>query len=84
MEKNKAVVLKYPKNADAPFISVKGEGHKAEKIIQLAKENNIPVVKNKDAVDILSIENAGQLIPESSYAIIAEIFAFIKRVEKKW
>lgn len=82
MEKIKAVALRYPENSDAPYIAATGTGFQAEKILQLAEENNIPVVKNKDAVEILSIHEPGELIPESSYTLIAEIFAFIKKVER--
>ena len=39
MAENKvAVALKYPKNAYAPFITAKGKGELAERIIQEAKK----------------------------------------------
>lgn len=80
----KAVALRYPENAEAPFISVKGKGNKAEKIIEIAKANNIPVIKNPETAEILSVQECGEYIPESTYKVIAEIFAFIRSIEKSY
>jgi len=80
----KAVALKYPENAEAPFISATGKGNLAEKIVEIAKQNNIPVIKDPQTADILSLQDCGQLIPESTYKVIAEIFAFIRSIEKSY
>ena len=79
--KQKACALRYPKDADAPFISVSGRGTRAEKIIQIAKENKIPLVKDDALVEVLSIQEVGSLIPEETYSAIATIFAFIAKME---
>ena len=56
MKELKAVALKYPENAEAPFISAVGKGLAAEKILEIAKEHSIPVVKNEIASDVLSVQ----------------------------
>ncbi len=77
----KVAVLSYPEGAPAPFLTAKGKGHLADKIIELAKENSIPVVKNIEATEIISLQEIGEFIPEETYTILAKIFAFIKAKE---
>lgn len=77
--KNKiqAVALKYPENVDAPFISASGSGLVAEKILETAKENNIPIVENKDLTKVLCAEEIGSFIPEETWEVVATIFSFL-------
>ena len=83
MEKQlKACVLKYPEGADAPFITATGKGLVAEKIVDIAEKNGIPVVKNEIA-EVLCLQKCGDMIPEETYAAIAGVFAFIQMVEKR-
>ena len=77
----KAAVLSYPKDSPAPFLTAKGKGFLAEKIIEIAKENSIPVVINIEATEIISLQEIGEFIPEETYEILAKIFAFIKTKE---
>lgn len=77
-----AVSLKYPKNADAPFISAKESGILAKRMVEIAQENSIPIVENDIAANVLSMRQIGECIPESTWKTIAEIFAFIKNTEK--
>ena len=42
----KAVVLKYPEGAEAPFVIAKGKGLLASVIIDEAKKNEIYIQKN--------------------------------------
>lgn len=77
----KAVVLSYPEGVEAPFLTAKGKNHIAEQIIQLAKENSIPIVKSVETTEIISLQEIGEFIPEETYTILAKIFAFIKMKE---
>ncbi len=84
MEEQKlAVALKYPENAYAPFITAKGKGELAERIILEAKKNNIKIEENTPLVDILSMQEVGSCVPEETWGILAEIFSFILQNEKK-
>jgi flagellar biosynthesis protein len=76
-----AVALRYPADADAPFISASGRGELAEKLLEIAAENDIPVVKNDEVASILSMQEIGTGIPAETWQIIAEIFAFIIKQE---
>ena len=76
-DKNIAVALKYPENADAPFITAKSRGALAKKMLEIAEKNKIPIVKNDIAAEILTAEEIGEAIPEETWEIIAKIFAFL-------
>lgn len=79
----KAVCLKYPENAEAPFIAAKGRGVAAERIEEIARQNHIPVVEDLNLTNVLYMEDAGKLIPEELYEALAKIFAFVVQAEKK-
>ncbi|MCR4790004.1 MAG: EscU/YscU/HrcU family type III secretion system export apparatus switch protein [Treponemataceae bacterium] len=78
----KACLLKYPEGSPAPFLIAKGKNKLAERIIELADQNNVPLVKNECALEAISMLEIGECIPEESYEIFAKIFAFIKEIEK--
>lgn len=77
----KAVALKYQAESDnAPKLVAKGKGGVAEKIIAVAKEHGIPIHEDSDLLEILSTLEIEQEIPAALYSAIAEILAFIYRV----
>ncbi len=85
MEKRKeAIVLKYDQNKDdVPRIIGKGKGKIAENILSIAKENNIPIQEDAALVELLGKLNINESIPQELYEAVAEIFAFVYRLDKK-
>lgn len=86
MEKKqkKAVALKYqPLKDRAPRISAKGSGRVAERIIEIARENNIPVKDDADLVEVLAKLDIDQEIPADVYMIVAELLAFVYKLNNK-
>jgi len=80
-----AAALKYKASEDnAPRMIAKGKGRIAERIIELAKENNIPVREDPDLVEALLKLEINQYIPEELYKVVAEILAFIYRMSNKY
>ncbi|NLO89011.1 MAG: flagellar biosynthesis protein FlhB [Clostridia bacterium] len=80
-----AVALKYEVGEqDAPEVVAKGAGYIAEKIVQRAKENDVPVVENKPVAQFIyhNVE-IGQEIPPELYKAVAEILAVIYRFKRK-
>ena len=81
MEKNfikKATALQYDIKSDgAPKVTAQGTGQIAKNIIQIALENDIPIKKDPDLVNILSQIELNQEIPEELYKAVAEVFSFI-------
>jgi Uncharacterized homolog of the cytoplasmic domain of flagellar protein FhlB len=81
LSEKKSVALKYPDGAPAPFITACAKGALAQKILEIAEENSIPVVKNKETADILSVQEIGSFVPEETWTILAAVFAFVKNTE---
>jgi len=79
--KKKAVALKYNKEKNqAPRVSAKGKGPSAQKIIQIAKENSVPIKKDEDLVELLSKVELDKEVPPQMYKAIAEIFSFLYKI----
>jgi len=73
-----AVSLQYKKGKNAaPKVTAKGQGWVAEKIINMARENNIPIREDKDLLSLLSEIDVGQEVPESLYKVVAELLAWV-------
>ena len=86
MKKNpeKAAALKYEHGKDsAPKLVAKGRGKVAEKIIEIAKANGIPIQEDKELVEFLSMLDLYQEIPPELYRAVAEILAFVYSLKKK-
>ncbi|MBQ7863989.1 MAG: EscU/YscU/HrcU family type III secretion system export apparatus switch protein [Lachnospiraceae bacterium] len=87
MEENKnisnktAVALSYEEGDQAPKILATGKGYVAEKIIEAAKEENVPVHKDEKLAATLSKLEIGDYIPKELYGVVAEILVFVDRVE---
>ena len=52
----------------------------AEKIILLATQHNIPIHEDRDLVQVLMKLDLGMEIPPELYKIVAEVLAFIYKV----
>ncbi len=79
----KVVALEYDKGKSAaPLVTAKGKGLVAERILEIAKEHDIPIHSDADLVEILDKIEIEQEIPLEVYAIVAEIFAYIYKVSQ--
>lgn len=84
IQRKKAVALSYQKEIDeAPRLSAKGSGETAEKIINIAKQHEIPIQEDPSLVALLSQLELNQKIPEELYEVVAEVFAFIYQLDKE-
>jgi flagellar biosynthesis protein len=80
----KAVALKYDKEKDhAPKVIAKGRAEIAEKIIEIAKAHNLPLYEDKNLVQILEALDLETEIPPELYRAVAEVLAFIYRLNRK-
>jgi len=80
-----AVALKYRTDQDpAPKVTAKGEGLVAERIIELARENQIPIKEDPDLVQILSQVDINKEVPPSVYKVVAELLAFVYKLNQKY
>jgi flagellar biosynthesis protein len=81
----KAAAVRYDAaKDDAPRLTAKGKGHVAERIIELARQHNIPVRSDKALIQILSQLDIDQHIPPELYKAVAEILAFVYSANEKY
>jgi flagellar biosynthesis protein len=79
-----AIAIKYDKEKDtAPRVVAKGMRLKAEKIREIARQYNIPVMKNVSLVNALYRIDVGQEIPEELYDAVAEVLNFIFELQRE-
>ena len=78
-----AVALGYDPNEDgAPRVIASGKGALADKIIEQAQENKIPVHEDDKLADTLSRLEIGEMIPPELYEVVAEILVFVDAMDK--
>lgn len=82
-EVKKAVALKYPEGASAPFIAASAKGFLAQKMLEVAAEKKIPITEDAALADFLSVQEIGQAIPEEAWEAVAKIFAFVVQFNAK-
>jgi len=80
----KAVALKYDATKDsAPKLIAKGRGRVAEKIIEIANANQVPLVEDQNLVQVLEALDVNTEIPPELYRAVAEVLVFIYRLNGK-
>lgn len=77
-----AVALKYDPGDVAPKIIATGKGYIADKIIEQAKEDDVPLYKDSKLAKTLSKLEIGDTIPRELYAAVAEILVYVDDMEK--
>jgi len=73
-----AVALKYEKPR-APRVIASGRGAIAEKIVDTAAANGVPVRENPELAEALAKLDIDQEIPENLYRAVAQVLAFLLR-----
>jgi len=81
----KAVALRYDHFVDkTPVLIAKGQGSVAQRIRELAEEYGIPVEENRYLANYLMALDLYEEIPPMLYPVIAEILAFIYRMNYQY
>jgi flagellar biosynthesis protein len=79
-----AVALHYNVNGSgAPRVVAKGGGEVAEKIIETAREHNVPLQEDAALATALSKLDIGREIPKELYVAVAHVLAFAWAVAGK-
>ncbi|GAC90637.1 hypothetical protein KN10_1073 [Anoxybacillus flavithermus NBRC 109594] len=79
-----AAVIRYEQGDKAPTVVAHGRGYIAEKIIELAKQNGVPIEQDAALVQHLLDLDLGDTIPPQLYAVIAEILILIEKMERNY
>lgn len=80
----RAVALHYkPEQHQAPRVAATGKGWLAERIITLAKENSVPIVKDDGLSRVLASLPLGEEVPQELYEAVAAIYAFVMEADQR-
>ena len=77
-----AVAVAYEPGERAPKIIATGKGYMAERIIEKAKEEQIPFYRDDKLAKTLSKLEIGDMIPPELYEVVAEILVFVDDMEQ--
>lgn len=77
-----AVALQYEKGDTAPKVIASGHGYVADKIIETATENDVPIHEDKKLAESLSALEIGEAIPQELYEVVAEIMVFVSDMDR--
>lgn len=80
-----AVAIKYDADEnDAPIVVAKGADYLAQKIKEVARENNVEIVENKPLARMLYTNvEVGELVPPELYKAVAEVLAYVYHLQGK-
>lgn len=81
-KKKQAVALQYNPGDEAPVIVAAGTGLVAEKIIEKAKESEVPLYEDAKLASTLSKLEIGDMIPPELYGVVAQILVFVDNLDK--
>jgi flagellar biosynthesis protein FlhB len=78
-----AVALEWDRlSMTAPMVTAKGQDHLAQRIKEIAGENEVPVIENKPLARALYAEvDLGDVIPEKYYEVMAGVLAQVYKMQ---
>ena len=69
---------------EAPRVIAKGEDYLAQRIKEIARENDIEIVENKPLARMLyATVEVGEFVPPELYKAVAEVLAFVYHLKGK-
>lgn len=79
----KAAAIAYrPEKDAAPRVTASGQGQIAERILEAARAAGIPVREDPALAEVLARLDPGEQIPPDTYRAVAEILAFLYRLDR--
>lgn len=83
-KKSEAVALRYNSAEDvAPVVIASGYGAVAERIIDIAEKQGIPVFRDDSATSLLCMLEVGSNIPPQLYELVAAIYGQLLQTSAK-
>lgn len=80
-----AVALRYRREDDpAPRITAAGSGPIADRILEIARELDLPLREDPDLIQALGLLDLNALIPPELYDVIAEVLAWAYRANSSF
>ncbi len=82
---DKAVAIIYDEQTStSPKVIATGQGEIARKIIETAREAGVHIQEDPNLVELLSKIKLGDEIPTELYQTVAEVLAFVYKVNEKF
>lgn len=82
--KKRAIAVRYQSDIDpAPKVIAKGQGALADRILAIAAAEGIHIQEDPDLVTLLAKLEVDDTIPEELYRAVAEVLAFVYRLNRK-
>jgi flagellar biosynthesis protein len=75
-QKRAAAALVYEPGSTAPEITAAVRGDLVQKLLAVAEDYNVPVMKNPVLAEALSGMAPGSFVPEALFAAVAEVFVY--------
>lgn len=82
LKDRQAIALAYEPGTSAPAIVAAGRGYVADRIIETAKENDVPLYEDGELSDTLMRLQIGDTIPPELYKVVADILIFVDSMDK--
>lgn len=80
----RAIALSYdPARPQAPRVTAQGSGPVARRIIELARQHDVPIREDPLLVQALSSLDLGQKIPPELYQVVAELFVWLYSLDQE-
>lgn len=80
--KKTAIALEYEPTEKAPKVIASGQGYVAEKILDVAKQEDIPVHQDEKLARSLQEIEIGEYIPPELYQVVADVLIFVDAMDK--
>lgn len=76
-----AVALGFEPGDEAPKIIATGKGHLAERIIETAREYDVPIHRDPKLAKALAELDFGEYIPPELYEVVVEVLMYVDKVD---
>ena len=84
MLSRRAAAIKYVREKDrAPKVVAKGRGYLAQKIIDAAEANDVPLREDPMLSQALDVLDLNTEIPPNLYRAVAEVLAWVYKLQNK-
>lgn len=83
MKEKKAAALKYEESYTSPVVTAAGMGYVADKILEKASEEKVPIVYDKELANLLTNIDIGDSIPYELYDAVAKVIAYVMEIDER-
>ena len=81
-KRRRATALRY-EGTGAPKVAASGQGYVADRIVQVARENGVPIREDPALADALAALELDTEIPQDLYVAVAEAIAWAYSLDLK-